>query len=153
MSAPVTQRLARLQALGVTPYRLRGRVAADAAQQVAVPVVASETLPCVLLLPEACTAQALDRVGRAMQAFGATYARAPRIQVPAAGLRQPPPRARAYLAFGEAQARALGQVLSASEAQQVEVIRLDAPEQLAQGAAKQRLWQALKSLRARLAIQ
>lgn len=154
-SAAETGRLARLRALGVQAYRLRGPAAAPAPE--AGPMAAGDgaaaaaPIPCVLLLPEACPAPAQARVDRAMQAFGARFARAPRVRVPAAGLRQAPPPAHAYLAFGEVQARALGQTLTADAARQVEVVLLDAPEQLGQGAAKQRLWLALKGLRRRLA--
>jgi hypothetical protein len=107
-------------------------------------------VPCTVLLPAGCTPRELDRVGRILHAFGADFARAPRVEIPGDGLRQAPPAARAYLAFGELQARALGQVLSAAHMREAEVVLLDAPQSLGQGNAKLRLWQAMKALRRRL---
>ncbi len=156
MTAPSTLRDRRLHALGVTPYVLRGRRPADVTDAVEAPVEASTgaassaVLPCTLLLPATCTPRELDRIGRILHAFGADFARAPRVQVPAGGLREAPPSARAYLAFGEAQARALGQMLSAAAMRDAEVVLLDAPGALGQGAAKQRLWLAMKALQRRL---
>lgn len=159
MTVPSALRDRRLHALGVTPYVLRGRPAAGAADAAvaddapaAAPTGAAPapTVPCTLLLPATCTPRELDRIGRVLHAFGADFARAPRVRVPAEGLHEEPPAARAYLAFGEAQARALGQTLSAAAMRQAEVVLLDAPSLLGQGAAKQRLWLAMKALRRRL---
>lgn len=143
----------RLHALGVTPYRLRGQGAPEAAAASPEPTVQAPSappIPCALLLPASCAARDLDRIGRAMHAFGVDFARAPRVQVPSTGLREAPPTARAYLAFGEAQARALGQVLTAAAMGDAEVVLLDAPGLLGQGAAKRRLWLAVKALQRRL---
>jgi hypothetical protein len=157
VTTPSAQRDRRLHALGVTPWVLRGSRPAgtvDAPRAVDAPVESTASdiarVPCTLLLPATCTPRELDRVGRVLHAFGADFARAPRVKVPAEGLREAPPPARAYLAFGEAQARALGQMLSAAAMREAEVVLLDAPDALGQGAAKQRLWLAMKALRRRL---
>lgn len=154
MSSPSALRDRRLHALGVTPYVLRAAPVAEAGTPVPEPAVAQAPavamVPCTVLLPAACAPRDLDRIGRVLQAFGADFARAPRVEVPEGGLQTAPPLARAYLAFGELQARALGQVLSAAAMREAEVVLLDAPSSLGQGAAKQRLWQAMKALRRRL---
>lgn len=145
----------RLRALGVAPYRLRG---ASSPKGVCAPLPASGQSPdavpvharCVLVLPDPCPPRALDLVGRAMHAFGADFARAPRLRVQSGGLTDAPPHAAAYVAFGEAQARALGHVLPTAVMRQAEVVLLDAPQSLHAGAAKRQLWLALKALRRRL---
>ncbi len=158
MNRSSARRGARLEALGVMPYRLRAR---DARAAPAEPPPESarpgggampESVACVVLLPSGCASRELDRAGRALRAFGEDFARAPRVQVPVGGLREAPPSARAYLVFGEPQARALGQVLSAAAMREAEVVLLDAPGQLGQGASKQRLWLAMKALRRRLGM-
>jgi len=157
MTMPSALRDRRLHALGVTPFVLRtsrtnGEADKPGTAEAPVETVAtgSARVPCTLLLPASCSPRELDRLGRVLHAFGADFARAPRVQVPADGLREAPPPARAYLAFGEAQARALGQTLSAAAMREAEVVLLDAPSSLGQGAAKQRLWLAMKALRRRL---
>ncbi|GAB3031520.1 hypothetical protein GCM10027285_12850 [Oleiagrimonas citrea] len=158
----MTSRHERLRALGVTPYRLRSsrdaaaapESALVAAEPVAVGTAATNSsnavVPCVLLLPSACSPRTLDLIGRCMHAFGADFARAPRLAVGESGTLDTPPVARAYLAFGDAQARALGHVLDAEVMRAAEIVLLDAPDALHAGGAKQRLWQALKALRRRL---
>jgi hypothetical protein len=129
-----------LRALGVTPWRLRAR--------------AVTTLPahatCVLVLPAGCAARQLDLLARALGAFDAALARAPRIEVVAGSLREPAPVAAAYLAFGAAQAQALGRGLPSATAAAAEVVLLDEPAAFFTADAKRRSWHALKLLRRNL---
>ena len=160
MAASTPTRLRRLHALGITPYGLRSALGESAPDTGAEPGPAQDRvapasddpIPCVLLLPAECPQRTLDLIGRSMQAFGAAFARAPRLPVTAQGLGQAPPRARAYLAFGEVQARALGHVLDAGAMRYAEIVLLDKPEGLHAGEAKRRLWLALKGLRRRLSV-
>ncbi|KGI78736.1 hypothetical protein [Oleiagrimonas soli] len=151
----------RLRALGVTPYRLRAprgveavpaepSIIEAAVAPTATPRAAGATVPCVLLLPAGCPPRTLDLIGRSMHAFGADFARAPRFSVSTEGVLDTPPTARAYLAFGDAQARALGHVLDADVMHAAEIVLLDLPEALHAGASKRRLWLALKALRRRM---
>ena len=84
-----------------------------------------------------------------MHGFGAAFARAPRVEVVEGRVDGDVPTARAYLAFGEAQARALGVALNAETMAVADVILLDPPEQLLQAAGKRRLWSAINALRRR----
>ncbi|WP_109124605.1 hypothetical protein [Dyella sp. C11] len=142
-----------LRALGVTPWVRRASapepvvvetlVADDAA-----PMVAGE---CIVVLPSGCSARELDLVGRALMTAGAAVARAPRIEV-RDGQLAAVPEARAYLVFGEAQAHALGRELPAAALSRAHIVLADEPAGvLASGAAKRRLWNALRSLRRALA--
>jgi hypothetical protein len=137
------QRERILRALGVTPWRRRVAVPASPAAAMAMPAHA----PCVLVVPAGCDARQLDLLARALGAFGAALARAPRIEVAAGELRQPAPTAAAYLAFGAAQAQALGRALPAAAAVAAQVVLLDEPSVLFGADAKRRTWNALKSLR------
>lgn len=143
-----------LGALGVTPWRRRtvplveDTPAAEATVAVAAPALPAD---CVVLVPAGCAPRELDRLGRACCAYGAELARAARIEVGDAALAAVPP-ARAYLVFGEAQAHALGRVLSAEALQQAHIVLADAPVEALSGAAgKRRLWSALRGLRRALA--
>jgi hypothetical protein len=150
MNAPVAHREQMLREFGVVPYRLRRRddepVPADEPAATAVMPDAAE---CVLVLPAGCSHRELDLLGRAMQAFGPAFARAPRMRVDDDGGLADVPQAPAYLAFGEAQARALGRVLSAAQMATAEIVLLDPPSQLMQAAGKRRLWSAVNALRRR----
>lgn len=148
-AAPATpaRREQVLRAMGVTVYRLRDVVPAavgDAPAGVApVPVRAT----CVLVLPAGCTPRELDLVGRAMTAFGPAFARAARVEVVDGEVAVAIPAATAYLAFGEAQARALGRALPAAAMAAAQVALLDVPARLSGAAGKRGLWNALKALR------
>lgn len=145
-----------LRALGVTPWVRRalsvsvgnaGPVQADS-------MVASAPagVACVVVLPEACSARELDLVGRALNACGATLARAARVTVSAGQLAAGVPEAQAYLVFGEAQAHALGRSLPAVVLHRAQIVLADEPELvLTSATAKRRLWNALRSVRRALA--
>lgn len=146
----------RLREFGVIPYRLRAAQAHGPAPEsmAVVPdrtAVASAAVDCVLVLPAGCEARLLDLVGRAMQAFGPAFARAPRVSPGGGGTTVP--AARAYLAFGEEQARALGRELPAAWMAGADVVLLDPPQQLVHAAAKRRLWSAINALRRRWRAQ
>lgn len=142
-----------LRALGVTPWVRR---ATSTVQDTAGPVESAPAAEvasgdCVVLLPAGGEARALDLLGRALTAFGPSLARAARIEV-RDGKLAAPPLARAYLIFGEGQAHALGRELPAATLQQAHIVLVDEPAAiLASGAAKRRLWTALRSLRRALA--
>lgn len=148
-------RMRRLRALGVQAYRLRETAPAStdapaAAAEQNAPQASQPTsvqLPCVLVLPKHCPGSALDLVGRAMLAFGAEFARAPRVYAEADGVSGSVPRAQAYLVFGDAQARALGHTLPAEHMRDAEIVLLESPEAWTTGAAKRQAWLALKPLR------
>jgi ABC-type sulfate/molybdate transport systems ATPase subunit len=71
----------------------------------------------------------------------------PRVEVVDGAVRGTVPRAAAYLAFGAAQAQALGRALPATAAVAAQVVLLDEPSVLFDADAKRRTWNALKSLR------
>lgn len=137
-----------LRALGVTPLALRGRREPDA-----VPITegrqddVSGPAVCVLVMPEGCTERLQRLVVRVMQALGRGFAGAPRAVVKAGELDTPVPAASAYLAFGEAQARALGRNLPTAIMAAAEVVLLDEPQALLEAGGKRRLWQAVGGLR------
>lgn len=143
-----------LRALGVTPWMRRSvPSAAPAAMAPTEPSPAAEAASghCVILLPAGSEPRALDLLGRALTAFGPSLALAARIEV-RDGKLPAPPLARAYLVFGEAQAHALGRELPAAMLQQAHIVLVDEPAAIhASGAAKRRLWTALRSLRRALA--
>jgi hypothetical protein len=146
---PPAHRVRVLRALGITPWvrRVPGIPASTAVAGEGVPAV-----PCVVLLPADCPARELDLLGRALAACGSGLARAGRILVRDGQLLAEVPSARAYLAFGEAQAHALGRQLPAAAMRQAQVVLADEPAQvLADGAGKRRLWAALRQLRRALA--
>lgn len=145
--AAQTHREQVLRAMGVTVYRLRDATSAAAADAPAGVVPAPVHATCVLVLPAGCTPRQLDLVGRAMTAFGAAFARAPRIEVVDGEVAVAVPVATAYLAFGEAQARALGRVLPAAAMAAAQVALLDVPARLSDAAGKRGLWNAMKALR------
>ncbi len=106
---------------------------------------------CVVVLPGGCMPRELDLLGRALCAFGAGLARAARVEV-TDGRLAALPSARAYLAFGEAQAHALGRELPVELQQRAQIVLADVPGQvLADAAGKRRLWNALRHLRRALA--
>lgn len=150
MSA-VTRRQRLLREFGVVPYRLRQApdVSPVATSSPDLPPATGADAACVLVLPAACQPRERDLIGRAMTSFGAAFARAPRVEASAGALAGDVPVARAYLAFGEAQARALGLGLPAEVMATADVILLDPPEQLLQASGKRRLWSAVNALRRR----
>jgi hypothetical protein len=152
--ASMEHRARVLRALGVTPWRRRAvSLAAGAVEAEAVVADIDPSLPadCVVLVPTGCAPRELDLLGRACCAFGAELARAGRIEV-GDGVLASVPSARAYLVFGEAQAHALGRVLSADALQRAHIVLADAPAAvLADAAGKRRLWSALRGLRRALA--
>lgn len=140
-----------LEAMGVAPLRLRD-TASQPATVVDDGIVAAPSplrAELVLVLPAGCEPRHLDLVGRAMTAFGPRFARAARVQVEAGAVSGALPAAPAYLAFGEAQAHALGRGLDAAVMAQADVVLLDAPAELAGAAGKRRLWTAVSALRRR----
>ncbi|HET6588263.1 MAG TPA: hypothetical protein VFG67_10905 [Oleiagrimonas sp.] len=134
-----------LRALGVTSYALRGHRGVDALPS----SEGDDTGPvsCVLVMPEGCTERLQRLVMRVMQALGGGFAGAPRAVVKAGELETPVPPASAYLAFGEAQARALGRSLPTEVMTAAEVVLLDEPQALLEAGGKRRLWQAVSGLR------
>ncbi|MDQ6646410.1 MAG: hypothetical protein M3Y93_04135 [Pseudomonadota bacterium] len=147
---PAGHRARILRALGVMPW-LRRSVA---------PVVNSESstsattadVGCVVILPEVCTTRELDLLGRALNACGASIARAPRIRARGGELTDDVPEARVYLVFGDAQAHALGRALPSAVMNQAQILLADDPALvLTHAGAKRRLWSALRSLRRALA--
>lgn len=155
MPAPVAHRRRLLRAMGVTPLRLRQPAVGEpeAAAAVAAPEASSAQTPAttdlVLVLPAGCEPRHLDLLGRAMTAFGPRFARAARVEVDKGAVTGALPAAQAYLAFGEAQARALGRDLDAAVMARADVILLDTPADLAEAAGKRRLWTAVGALRRR----
>lgn len=136
-----------LQALGVMPLALRRRQAATAEPPENRIMGAVGSTPCVLVMPEGGNERQQRLVTRAMQALGGGFARAPRVVVKAGELDEPVPPASAYLAFGDAQARALGRSLPTAVMAAAEVLLLDEPHILLEAAGKRRLWQAVGGLR------
>jgi hypothetical protein len=150
--ANVAHRDRLLRALGVTPWRLRA-VAKAPAEPVA-EAVAEVPMQggVVVVLPRGCAVRELDLIGRVLSAFGPQLARAARIEATDSDAMQVP-HARAYLAFGQAQAHALGRALPADVMRDAHIVLADAPgEILGQAASKRRLWHALRSLRRALAV-
>lgn len=149
-SSDASHRARLLRALGVTPWVQR---AAPTTSQPMAPEPAADVPvgACVVLLPAGCEPRSLDLLGRALTAFGPALARAARVEV-RDGQLATPPLARAYLVFGEAQARALGRELPAAVLNQAHIVLADEPASIhASGAGKRRLWNALRSLRRALA--
>lgn len=139
-----------LRALGVTPWVRR--VPADIAEPASPATDPDEGVACVVVLPEGCSTRELDLLGRALNACGATLARAARVTVRGGQLAAGVPEARAYLVFGEAQAHALGRTLPAAAMHQAQIVLADEPALvLTSAGAKRRLWSALRSLRRTLA--
>jgi hypothetical protein len=153
-AAGAAHRASVLRALDVTPWVRRDVASvtgdlpvADAASATA--VVAGH---CVVLIPAASDPRALDLLGRALNAGGAALARAARISVSGGKLAGPAPQARAYLAFGEAQAHALGRELPAAAMSAAHISLVDEPSLILAGAdGKRRLWSALRQVRRALA--
>jgi len=157
MSAVVASPVHRarlLRALGVVAWRRR---AASTPAAAPVPTVEPSSLPAnanvVVVLPPGCAVRELDLLGRALSAFGAQLARAPRIEA-ADGDAMQVPHAPAYLVFGQSQAHALGRALPAQVMRDAHIVLADMPADiLMQASAKRRLWQALRSLRRALAAE
>lgn len=145
-----------LRALGVVPMTLRvpRRSPAPIPPSVASappPAAADERIALLLLLPAGTAADARQHalLRAAVACLPAPVQRAPWLEVDAA---VPPPRARAYLAFGHEALQALGRTLSAAEQRAACVVGVDAPALLlAEPARKRSLWRALKTLRRALA--
>ncbi|MDE2246875.1 MAG: hypothetical protein KGJ91_12010 [Xanthomonadaceae bacterium] len=144
-----------LRALGVMPLALRGSRRTPAATPARPPIAAVESAPAagderivlLLLLPAGSAADARQQalLRAAVACLPAALQRAPWLEVDAA---VPPPRARAYLAFGQEALQTLGRALSAAEQQAACVIGVEAPALLlAEPARKRSLWRALKTLR------
>lgn len=142
-----------LRALGVTPWVRR--TAQDSVTVDAPTVAAPDAGPvlgaCVVVLPAGCSTRELDFLGRALNAYGTLLARAARVTLQHGELARVP-EVRAYLAFGQAQAQALGRSLPATALQQAQIILADElAATLTDAKAKRRLWTALRSLRRTLA--
>lgn len=138
-----------LRELGIVPWRRRDAAPDDVVEM---GEAASGTVACVLVIPHASSARELDLIGRALNACGPLLARAARLTSRDGQLVGDVPEARAYLVFGEAQAHALGRSLSATAMHRAQIILADEPAQvLGSGAAKRRLWNALRSVRRTLA--
>ncbi|KRE88580.1 hypothetical protein ASG87_08335 [Frateuria sp. Soil773] len=158
-ATPASHRARVLRALGVAPWVLRapGQGAAMAASVSAGEPPGTDAAPvpalaCAVVLPGGCATRELDLLGRALTAYGAGLARAARIAVADGQVAGPLPQVRAYLVFGEAQARALGRDLPAAAMAQAQIVLADEPPQiLATAAGKRRLWSAMRQLRRALA--
>lgn len=143
-----------LRALGVTPWVRRAAAAAPTTIAGLIQPAADPAgdVDCVVVLPEGCSTRELDLLGRALNACGASLARAARVAVRGGQLVGDVPEARAYLVFGEAQAHALGRTLPAAAMHQAQIVLADEPALvLTNAGAKRRLWSALRSLRRALA--
>jgi hypothetical protein len=139
-----------LRALGVTPWVRRA--APIVVEAGALPTDITTSVGCVVILPQACSTRELDLLGRALNACGASMARAARMRVRDGQLGDDIPPARAYLVFGEAQAHALGRALPLAVMNQAQIVLADEPSLvLTSAGAKRRLWSALRSLRRTLA--
>jgi hypothetical protein len=148
MNASLRQREVN-RLLGLSPVRLRARglTMADSATPATGEPADMSGAACVLILPAGCSPSALDMLGRAVQAYGPTLARAARIEV-RNGRLPDVPAARAYLAFGSEQAQALGRELPAAVLAAAEVVLVDPPTALqGDAAAKRRLWTAMRTVR------
>jgi hypothetical protein len=149
VSAPIADRRERLlRVMGVTPWRLRtrpGHTAGEPANQAFAAIAADAG--CVVIVPAGSTGRELDLIARALHGFGATFARAARLEVRDGAIGDVPV-AGIYLAFGEAQARALGRELPAPVLAAAHIVLVDEPSRvLAEAVAKRRLWNALRTLR------
>ena len=143
-----------LRALGVTPWVRRAASDLPAGIVESNPLLADTVIgvACVVVLPEGCSTRELDLLGRALNACGATLARAARVTVSGGQLAADLPEARAYLVFGAAQAHALGRSLPAAAMHRAQIVLADEPALVLTSAdAKRRLWSALRSLRRALA--
>ena len=149
MNASLRQREVN-RLLGLSPMRLRAggpAVADSVTATTGEPATDISGAACVLILPAGCSPGALDMLGRAVQAYGPTLARAARIEV-RDGRLPDVPVARAYLAFGSEQAQALGRELPTAVLAAAEVVLVDPPTALqGDGAAKRRLWTAMRTVR------
>lgn len=158
MSAPARQHVSAshrarvLRALGVTPWVRRAVPGRSLDIVESVQPDAGAGVACVVVLPEHCSTRELDLLGRALNACGATLARAARVTNRGGQLAADVPEARAYLVFGEAQAHALGRALPATVMHQAQIVLADEPALVLTSAdAKRRLWNALRNLRRALA--
>lgn len=134
-----------LRALGVVPMALR--VPRRSRASAPPPAVADERIALLLLLPAGTAADARQQalLRAAVACLPPPVQRAPWLEVDAA---VPPPRARAYLAFGSEALQTLGRMLSAAEQRAACVVGVDAPALLlAEPTRKRTLWRALKTLR------
>ncbi|SFW36115.1 hypothetical protein [Luteibacter sp. UNCMF366Tsu5.1] len=147
MAAAPDRRQRLLGAMGITPWRLRvGGVAPEPEVAPANDTARGGSAVCVVVLPAGCSERELDLVGRALRAYGAVTGRAARLEVGERGLGDVP-AARAYLVFGEAQARALGRDLPAAVMSAAQIVLVDTPSAiLVDPAAKRRLWNGLRAL-------
>lgn len=145
-----------LRALGMTPWVRRALP--DAVRTVLEPdgrmhAASAAGTACMVVLPQGCSTRELDLLGRALNACGATIARAGRLTVNDGQLTNDVPEARAYLVFGEAQAHALGRALSATAMHRAQIVLADEPSLILTSAgAKRRLWTALRNVRRALAV-
>ena len=147
MAATPDRRQRLLGAMGITPWRLRvGGVALEPEVAPANDQARGDATACVVVLPAGCSERELDLVGRALRAYGAITGRAARLEVGEHGLGNVPV-ARAYLVFGEAQARSLGRDLPAAVMSAAQIVLVDPPSAiLVDPAAKRRLWNGLRAL-------
>lgn len=147
MVAGAERRQRLLGVMGVTPWRLRtGSADPASGGEPANDASSGGNVECVVILPGGASERELDLVGRALRARGPVLGRAPRLHVEAQGL-QAVPVARAYLVFGEPQARALGHQLPAAVMSAAHIVLVDPPAVIvADAAAKRRLWQGLRAI-------
>lgn len=147
MAVAPDRRQRLLRVMGVTPWRLRaGQAAPDPGMVPANDAVPGGQAACVVVLPAGASERELDLVGRALRAYGPATGRAARLEAGEQGLGQVPV-ARAYLVFGEAQARALGRDLPAAVMSAAQIVLVDTPAAIvADPAAKRRLWNGLRTL-------
>jgi len=146
MAAAPDRRQRLLRVMGVTPWRLRAGPAAPEADIAPANDAPAGQAACVVVLPAGASERELDLVGRALRAHGPVTGRAARLEAGEQGLGHVPV-ARAYLVFGEAQARALGRDLPAAVMSAAQIVLVDTPAAiLTDPAAKRRLWNGLRAL-------
>lgn len=147
MAAAPARRQRLLKVMGITPWRLRaGPVPVGPESMPANEAVSAGQVACVVVLPAGASERELDLVGRALRAFGPVTGRAARLEAGERGLGEIPV-ARAYIVFGEAQARALGRDLPAAVMSAAQIVLVDTPAAiLTDPAAKRRLWNGLRTL-------
>ncbi|MGN6092976.1 MAG: hypothetical protein ACTHOL_11545 [Luteibacter jiangsuensis] len=147
MTAAPDRRQRLLKVMGITPWRLRtGPVATGMEAVPANDAAGTVQTACVVVLPAGASERELDLVGRALRAYGPATGRAARLEAGERGLGDIPV-AKAYIVFGEAQAKALGRDLPAAVMSAAQILLVDTPAAILKDpAAKRRLWNGLRTL-------
>lgn len=155
MSAPAlsARRLRQLDAIGVTPYRLRSRDRVNA-RDTAVAAIGS-TMPAAAVRVAVICEQAAGTTAQTIAAALGLAEAALHWQVPADGrLPELDQNAAAFLVLGTHLARVLGAELPTTAQQAATIVVTAAPSEWRGNAlAKRQLWQALRPLRRHLREQ